>query len=89
MLKENEDGSKSNFFPHFSFFLDENDNKAVQVKKKKSLKDRIAEKEEKRKKELEEKKRKVGLLLKPFKHELENLTGYSRWCGLSPKLQKV
>ena len=50
-----------------SFVLDENDNKAVQVKKKKSLKERIAEKEEKRKKEIEEKKRKVsGSYL--FKH---------------------
>ena len=33
--------------------------KAVQVKKKKSVKERIAEKEEKRRKELEEKRKQV------------------------------
>ena len=49
-------GIKEDFLP----IDDENgENKAVQVKKKKPLKERIAEKEEKRKQEIEEKKRKV------------------------------
>ncbi len=42
---------------------EDNEQKAQQVKKKKSLKDRIAEKEEKRRKELEEKKLRVMKLL--------------------------
>ena len=44
------------------FQIDENENKAVQIKKKKPLKERLAEKEEQRKRELEEKKRKVRYL---------------------------
>ena len=63
----------------FQIDEDENENKAVQIKKKKPLKERLAEKEEQRKREVEEKKRKVRhifhlLLNNVNKKKIQNIT---------------